>query len=226
MEEGELQKSEISRTAAKRNVEGNFSEGLVGIGIVALCIIGLAHVMPTILLAIATIAAGVALAFEAATIASRYNPQVKADIGTPDKALSWGGMSMDFLAGIIGVVLGVLALIGVAPMVLIPVAGLVFGATLLLNSSMNARLATLEKTATESLDIKPKIVKGTDAAAAGVQVLVGLGVITFSILSLVGVDPIIFGLIGILGVGVAAMLSSFLIGGRTAYALRHSMSDE
>jgi len=104
---------------------------------------------------------------------------------------------------------------------LIPIAALVFGTALILDSGLNARLSSLESQKARKTGINQRVVRETAEESASIQVLMGLGVVTLGILSLIGIDTVVLSLVGILGVGAAILLSGALIGGRMAHAYRH-----
>ena len=89
---------------------GGFVDALGGIATVVLAIIGLAGVKPEILVAIATVVFGAALLIQGGAMLTEF-----ALIETTPEAQSssGGGLSALFLVGFAGIVLGVLALLGV-----------------------------------------------------------------------------------------------------------------
>jgi hypothetical protein len=112
---------------------GSMIEAVGGFAAVVLSILALVSVAPTYLPPIAAIVLGIALLFEGGAVASRY-------WRLPDEVVTgrWAsmelasGMVTEFLAGVAGVVLGILALLGFAGILLTTIAGLVFGTALLL----------------------------------------------------------------------------------------------
>ena len=227
MAESDLQEGELEneggtfRSSLRKGVEGSVGEGLIGVGVITLCIIGLANVIPDILVSVATIAAGIAMAFEGGTLAARY-AAVLEHAGTPQaKMVRWGGVTAEFLAGAGGIALGILALLGVAPMVLVPISALIFGGALIIDSGLNAKISALEYKKAEETGANPKVVKETAEASASIQMLVGLGVVTLGILSLIGIDAVTLSLVSILSVGGVVLLTGAMIGGRMAKAIHH-----
>ena len=86
-----------------------------------LAILGLAGVVPMYMAFIATIVLGVALLFEGWALASRYSKLLSEMGGGLLTATELGGgITAEFLAGAAGVALGILALLGVVPMVHCP----------------------------------------------------------------------------------------------------------
>ena len=100
------------------------SEAVGAIAIIVLSIIGLAGTAPETMLAIATIVIGAAILMQGANTASEY-----ADLLTVEETHSaapagvGGGVTLEFLAGGAGVVLGILALLTPPTLVLTAAAG-------------------------------------------------------------------------------------------------------
>jgi hypothetical protein len=113
------------------------------------------------------------------------------------------GVTTEFAGGLAGIVLGILALIGLVPMVLIPCAVIVFGATFILSSGLTNRLSYIENYS-RSQQLSREAVE----ASSGVQVLVGMAGITLGILALIGFAPMVLSLVGILAIAVGGSLSS------------------
>lgn len=191
----------------------SFIEGITGIGAVALSIIGLANIFPLVLASIATIALGAALLFEAGAVAARFSALMSVPGDTATTTSRWGGMTSTFLAGAAGIALGILSLLGISPMVLIPIAAIVFGSALIMDSGVNARLAQLEASR-EAPELSDDVARESAMASSGIEVLVGLGAITLGVLALVGFNTLTLTLVALLSVGSAVLLSGSIIGGR------------
>src|SRR5262249_44298677 len=133
------------RTAEVAVTGGSMIEAIAGIAAVVLAIFGLANVLALPLLSVAVIVVGVGLVFAGAAMAVRRTRLLTDTAGFQVSAAEFGGggMGIEVLAGLAGIVLGVLALIGLVPVVLNAVAALVFGAALLLSSGGTARLSCL-----------------------------------------------------------------------------------
>lgn len=198
------------------------AEGFVGLGAAILAIIGLSHITPMLLVSIAAITVGVALAFEGAALSARYSSLIGLgdEINRADVNVRWGGVTTLFMGGATGIVLGVLSLIGIIPMTLIPVATIVFGAALILDSGANARLSVLEAHHSEEFKSKAAVIKETAQASAGIEILVGLASIILGILALIGFSPLVLSLIALLSLGVSNLLTGAIIGGRMSRIFR------
>lgn len=190
---------------------GSMVESLAAVAAVVLSILGLAGVEPLYMLTISVIAIGVALLAEGAAVAAKYHEE---------STVAEAGMNAEFLAGIAGIILGVLALLGVGETVLSVVlsaaAMLVFGGALLLSAGAAPELA-----ATVHPDRMRESTRKATMGAAGAKVLVGLAVVVLGILALVGFEPILLLLVAALALGAVLLLSGLAIGSRMLAALRH-----
>ena len=162
------------RTSAFRWIaSASVMEAVVSIAIIALAIVGLAGDYPLTLAAIATIIAGAAVLIEGGVFEhGRLNE------GT--------GMSAQMLGAIAGIILGVLALMGVASITLLAVAMLVFGVTFFLGSAMESSRAQ------GSMDG---------------HLLIGLSVTVLGLLAVIGVVPITLVLVGLLVLGAMGLFA-------------------
>jgi hypothetical protein len=123
------------------------TELLLACGVVVLSILGIAGVFPTYLAAIAVIGLGAILLFQGATVVLHYG-ELLYEAGATDKvgaAEVSRGLTTEFLAGMTGIVLGVLALVGIVPTTLLSVAVVTYGGTLLLTSGALFHFKTLTR---------------------------------------------------------------------------------
>lgn len=202
------------RRSTKFMAAGSVAEGIAGIGAIVLAIIGLANTLPQIMLPVATIAVGAALFFEGGAITSRLShllTEEKTDVAVADLG---AGMATEFVGGVAGIVLGVLALIGIVPLTLVSAASIVFGATLLLGSGIAARLNTVWIRETEERAVVGEVARQATVAAAGLQVLMGIAAIVLGILSVIGVFPLVLNLVAMMLLGFSDLLSGTAIMGR------------
>ncbi len=186
---------------------GSFFEGLFGLGVVVLAIIALAGAAPVILLSICTIGLGAALFFEAGTISARYNT-VMAESQQKD-SLATAVVVVSFAAAVAGIALGILALCGVLPWYLNPIASLAFGGALIMDSIANNRLNVYEARMGMPAGISP-----------GTQVIIGVAAIALGIFALSGHYPITLTLISVLAVGSVIFLNGSLVGTRMMSLIR------
>jgi hypothetical protein len=213
---------DIWKSHTKKAFNSMTVEGLIGLGAVGATIVGLSNVAPELLMAVACIAAGVALAFEGGAISARYSAMLGMSEGytSTDASVRWGGVIMLFLAGAVGITLGILSLLGIAPMILVPSAAIVFGSALILDSGANMRLSVLEARHSEEFKSRENIIKETAYASAGVELLFGIGSMVLGIVALNGVYPLVLGLVAILSIGAANSLTVAMIGGRMFSSFR------
>jgi hypothetical protein len=187
---------------------GLLTEGAAGIAVIVLTVVALAGISTEALASIAAIVIGVGLmvqAFNSAAEAARVTPPNVA-VGQHGMGLD-GEVMVDCLCGLTGIVLGILALVGISGPHLLPAALIVFGGSLLLSGaiSMRPRTFPLASAGTEMQFVSYQ----GPVAAGGVEVLVGLAAIVLGILSLMMlVASSILVLVGFLAVGAALLLVS------------------
>lgn len=198
------EREDAQQSTAQVAAGGSTVEALAGITAVILAILGLVGIESGYMFSIAVIAVGVALLSEGAALAARYYDH---PAGT--------GMNAAFLAGVAGVVLGVLSLLGVASLTLAAVAVLVFGGALLLSAGALPRLAC--RAGTEDADMAHEATMG----AAGAKVLVGVAAIVLGIMALMGIQAPTLVLVALLTLGAALLLSGLAIGSKMLGALRY-----
>lgn len=202
------------REAARAVAGGSTVEAVAGGGAVVLAILGLSGVSPAFLAAIATIAVGAALLSEGGAIATRYSELVSG--ASMDGSELGAGMTTEFLGGVAGIVLGILALLGVSRWPLMSVAAIVFGGSLLIGSTLvselnHASLAARARSRGEEMD---GVARQAVKAAVGTQVLVGLGAAVLGILALIGLTPHVLTLVAFLSVAGATVLSGSAVSAR------------
>jgi len=164
-----------------RHVVGSsFVETGVGLAGVVLAILGLVHVAPSYMASIGTLVIGAALAFEGAAIRSRT-----ASVSMP----------AEFTAGMAGIVLGILAILGIEPAILVPVAVLIFSAGLLLSTGSSMHY-------------------GAEGAftTSGSHVLCGLAGLILGIMALVGTASLTLSLVALLSLGITVLLNGTMMG--------------
>jgi hypothetical protein len=198
----------------------SLSGSIGGAAAVVLSILGLANVYPHFMAAIATIAVGATLLFKSLTIAAEY-PKLLSQTGTGGGELG-SGMSAELLAGGAGIVLGILALLGIGFQPLISIAVIVFGAGLLFGSTVVKSLNALKVQAMGAEGVAQRVVEDIVSAAMGTQVLVGIGSIVLGILSLIGFIPVVLNLVALLAIGAVSLLTGSAVTGKLMHAIRHT----
>src|SRR5690242_780353 len=117
---------------------GGFADAIGGIATVVLAIVGLSGGSTDMMVAIATIVFGAALLILGGTMLSEYAHTIFSTTaaGTSGEfSFSGGGLAALFLVGAAGIVLGVLAVLGISPVELTAIAVIAFGGALILSSS-------------------------------------------------------------------------------------------
>jgi hypothetical protein len=187
----------------------NYSLGETGGGIalIVLSILALAKMDPMLLNAIAVILAGIALLIEDGSVSSKYNgalsPAYRLQASTTP-----GGVSAGTLAGISGIVLGILAILGVAAVTLTAVAIVIFGAALLFDLAARAQITALM---TLNWQSSGESARSAVAAASSINssaMLVSAALITLGILALAGLASSLLITVALLGLGAYLFLQN------------------
>ena len=187
---------------------GSSSAMLGGAAALILSILGLAGVAPHYMLSIASIALGAGVLFEGGFIAAEYGRILNlGGAETSARVELAGGLSGEALAGIAAIVLGILALLGVVPGVLMSIAAIVLGAGVTMGSGVIARLNALKIETSGNHETAQRLAKDAMSAAAGLQALVGLSAIVLGILALIGVAAQTLDLVAMLALGSSALVS-------------------
>ncbi len=192
---------------------GSLAEAVCGIAVIVLAIVALAGVYPVILGAIAAIVAGAGLFLDGASVGARFS-RVMCEIVGPRFSMSemGGGMTAEFLSGAAGVVLGILALIGMVPVTLLAVAAIVFGGALLLGAGANASLNSLMvEHHYRTHEVARRMAGAMVSGATGAQVLVGLAAIVLGIIALTGNYALTLTLVAYLIAGAAVTLTGLAL---------------
>ena len=194
---------------------GLWFEGAGGAAAGVLAIIALAGILPIGLMPIAVIGIGVSLVFEGGAVGARFSRLLAAsgERAAGHTELS-GGVTAEFMAGAAGIVMGVLALVGIAPLELSSAAVVLYGGALLLGSGIMSRLHYFEITSGQTNENVLQLARDAVAVSAGAQILAGLGAATLGILALAGINPMNLTLTGLLSLGVAILLSGRVAGDR------------
>jgi hypothetical protein len=189
---------------------GGFVDALGGIAAIVLAIIGLSGVHPEVLVSIATIVFGAALLIQGGTMLSEFAMEPESS------AVGGGGLTALFLVGVAGIVLGVLALLGLHATVLTSVAVIAFGAALALSSSAVWQLLTSRSMAAQFQARAPVLQIIASEVAIGsamLQAMGGVAVIVLGILAVAGLFTVPLTLIGILVSGAAILLTGSTLSG-------------
>ena len=207
----------VTHTGSLEGSHGASSAGLTealgGVAAVVLTILGLAHVAPSLLVAIATIAVSIDLLAQGYFVGSEYVRQVRASAEPVVSVSMSGGWSFAFLSGIAGIVLGILALLQVAPEVLIAAAAVAIGGGLVIGSGGVAQIAGFRLLTPVASERMRSLVFESTASMGIVQAMVGLAVIVLGVLALSGFSPLPLLLVALLACGSYFVVTSSAMGG-------------
>jgi len=187
---------------------GSTSEAIAGAGAVVLGILGLIGVYPNTLDAIACIAAGAGLLMAGGAIAGRFSRLTNAVEPSQPRQEVTGSLGMEALAGAAGVVLGILALLGIGTISLLAVAAIVLGAGLIMAGGARSRLESMSRFHVTG---ESRAMQDVVYVSSGSDILVGVGVIVLGILALSGIAPLTLTLVSMLAVGAAILLGGSTI---------------
>jgi len=194
---------------------GSVIAAIAGIAAIVLAILGLIGMAPALLLSVTTIVVGVALLFEGGSIAARLARLTTDVTHRADTEFVGEGMAVESLGGLVGIVLGILALIGITPIVLLAASAIVFGVSLIVESGANARLNRLMYSWGTPEEIRLHQLAGEAvAASSGAELLFGLGGIVLGILALIGYAPVTLVFVSLLCFGCAVLLSGSSVAGK------------
>ncbi|MBO0737676.1 MAG: hypothetical protein J2P48_14075 [Alphaproteobacteria bacterium] len=195
--------------ASEAEPVGLLTEGAAGIAVIILSVIALAGISPGTLASIATIILGVGLMAQAFNSAAENSKLAAAQ---PTAILDLGGETMfDSLCGIAGIVLGVLALVGISSAYLVSSALITFGGALLLSGVIGTPPKGAHAPALEG-QTEARPYRGA-AATGAVEILIGVAAIVLGILSLASMVSWVLVLVGFLVVGAGLLMVSATFSG-------------
>lgn len=201
--------------AAEAEPFGLLTEGAAGIATIVLGVIALAGISAGLLASIITIIIGVGLmvqAFNAAAEASRVGDASETAVATAGRGTGLGGEVMiDVAAGVAGVILGILGLVGVNAPHLVPAALIVFGGALILSGAVAAQGGTTMATTGSGTPVQ--VTHQGSAAMSGLEILVGFAAVILGILSLILEASWVLPLVGLIAVGAALLMVSATFSG-------------
>lgn len=210
---------------------GGLVDAIGGIATAVLAIVALTGYAPDLLGAIATIVFGAALLVQGGTLLSEYAglifPTGALASSAATESFAGDGLAAMFLAGASGIVLGILALLGIAAPTLVAVAVLAYGSALILSSGSVRHLFRLQTVARRSTGTQTgnEFLAGEMASgSAGVQLVVGLGAVVLEILSLAGVNPAILSLVALLVLGITVIFTGSTMSGMVMSFMRPARS--
>ncbi|WP_363350805.1 hypothetical protein [Methylocystis echinoides] len=180
-------------TAENAAAYGGLIDAVGGVATVVLAICGLVNIAPGPLSAVATIVFGVALLIQGGAMVSEYAQVTFPAEMDEASADSFGGNSLVtvFLVGAAGIVLGILALLGIQSGTLTPVAVIAYGTALLLSSNAVWRLYAMRRASRRQPGAATHgggeiIASEMASGSAGLQAVAGLTAIVLGVIALAG----------------------------------------
>jgi hypothetical protein len=211
--------TQTETVAASTTSFGGFADAVGGIATVVLAIVALAGVDPGILVPVAVIVFGAALLVQGGTILSEHAHILFPAGGAGSiEQFRGGNLSAVFLVGAGGIVLGVLALLGIAAATLTAVSVIAFGAAMVLTANSVRELHLFRRPMGQT---GSELVAGEMASgSAGVQLLAGLTAVVLGILAVAGLNPPVLMLSALIVLGAAVVLSGSTLSGMALSFMR------
>jgi hypothetical protein len=190
---------------------GGLIDAIGGIAVAVLAIIGLTGFDAERMAGIATIVLGAALLIQGGTILSEYAQVYQAAAAAPVADRVGGdGLAAMFVVGAGGLVLGVLALLGLVAVDMTAIAVIAYGSALVLSSTAVRQLHLLQAQSLQMVSSHSghELLAGQMASgSAGIQLLTGLTATVLGILAVAGHDPVVLTLAALLVLGVTVLLT-------------------
>jgi hypothetical protein len=207
--------------SAKDVLGGTVVESFASGAAIVLTLLGLGGIRPALMLPIAVIVMGAAFLSEGIALSMRFSKLLSETSKDRLERAEFGmGLTSEYLGGIIGVVLGVLSLLGVATMILVAVSAIVFGLAFILSSGVTYRLDALEIEGTEESSRFKKIAHEAVKASAVLEYALGAGATVLGIIALAGIHMATVGfvtvisLVSLLVVGLAGLVTGAAVTSR------------
>lgn len=216
----------VDKDTAQIIAGGSIAEVIAGAGAVTLGILGLAGLFPITFLAIAIICVGAGLMFAGGSIAAKYQEvlNISESYESPtNMAEAGGGITAQTAGGAAGVVLGILALLGVEAFTLMSIGIIVLGGALAFGAGATTRLSNLAIAGSGAPVFKQRVARESVKSASALQLIIGLGAVVLGILTLLGVggseavpnvSNTTFNLIAIIALGGGLLLSGLAVGAK------------
>jgi hypothetical protein len=196
---------------------GGVADAIGGIATIVLAIVALAGVHPVIVLSVAVIVFGATLLIQGGTLVSEYESimfPVGATGAVSPEQFGAAGLATLFLVGVTGIVLGILALLGIAPETLTAVSVIAFGASLLLSSNSVRQLSVLQTSRPDASRAgAERLASEMATGSASVQMLAGLTAIVLGVLAVAGVNQNVLMLSALIVLGGAIILTGSALTG-------------
>ena len=214
------------------------SQGLLGaialiLGVVGLAIATSDKSVPMYLAAIAEIALGLSLIIVGVSLSGAYARLLARSETAAEAGGNLAGTTVDMFLGGAVIVLAVLAILRVASEVLIPVAVIVIGVGLMLNSVASIRLANIESSVAPQQSLARRVAEEMVFATSSVRAVAGVAVLVLGILGVMGAGAIAataaatavsglamdLALVAMIIAGAALLLNSTSLSGRIVGAM-------
>jgi hypothetical protein len=218
----------VSESTSRGSVAsyGGFVDAIGGLATIVLTIVGLAGIRPDMMLSIATIVFGVALLVEGGSIMSEYANLIFPSGARSAVAENFGGagLSAHFLVGAAGIVLGVLALLGIATIPLTAIALIAFGAAMILSSGSVWNLHQMKRamltTEGQPMSGSAILANGMAFESAGALTLAGLAGIVLGILAVAGMNSAVLIFAALIALGATLVMSGSSLSATVASFMR------
>lgn len=219
--EGQGRSPSSERKRTEEVVAGSSSlvtlAGLIAIVLVILAFFGVAR---STMAALTTIVLGIGLLSQGMALSKRRN-ELRADLlaaGETKAAESVGtGMTVEIIAGTIGIILGVIALFSGAVHSLVSLSVIAFGVALITGGPLTTRLDDVNIAHAREEGVPLESSRKVVRTASGIEVLLGIVAVVLGILALIAFSPgMTVPLIGLLLVGAAVAFSQGILAKRSA----------
>lgn len=219
--EGQGRSPSSERKRTEEVVAGSSSlvtlAGLIAIVLVILAFFGVAR---STMAALTTIVLGIGLLSQGMALSKRRN-ELRADLlaaGETKAAESVGtGMTVEIIAGTIGIILGVIALFSGAVHSLVSLSVIAFGVALITGGPLTTRLDDVNIAHAREEGVPLESSRKVVRTASGIEVLLGIVAVVLGILALIAFSPgMTVPLIGLVLVGAAVAFSQGILAKRSA----------
>jgi hypothetical protein len=219
----------VETRSTEAGAYGGLLDAIGGIATAVLAIIALSGYAHEVLAGVAIIVFGAALLVQAGTLLTEFASMAvpgsmsATSIGT--EAIGGDGVSAMFIVGAAGVVLGILALLGVTATVLTSVAIIAFGAAFLLSAGSARHLHQMQSMMRRGAlgQSGSELIAGQMAAGSGgLQMLSGISAIVLGILAVCGVYRVELTLVALLVLGLSIMMTGGSLSGMVLSFMRSS----
>lgn len=208
----------INRDTAGIIAGGSIFEVICGAGAATLGILGLVGILPSLFVTIGIIAVGAGLMLAGGSIGAKYQEVLhssNSESSTASVAEAGSGITAETVGGAAGIVLGVLALLGVEAATLVPISLIVLGGAMAFGAGATRRLSQLMVAASGAPRYKQRAANESVRGAAFLQTAAGVGAAVLGILTLVGVTTqVAINLVAVLVLGGGLLLSGMAVGGK------------